>query len=348
MVPEDRGVLMNNVRSRFKWWVLKDYTRYKSIERCYRLFSRTSAAEPYPTDLNVELTSVCNSKCSFCTHETLIRNRLRSAEHMDFALAKTVLERLRQLVDVQNIPDTAVRLCPVGLGEPLLYPHFFEIVRYARELFPRAFLHINTNALILDEERATRLIECGLDQVIISLCYDDRDLYRERMGLDRYEHTARNIRNFLSLKGNRLPRAVIHIFDVPENRPNFTRFVERWAPLLGTRDFVGLYTYVPLVSGAIPGAQPYPCTQLLDLLMVSVDGSVFPCCVGVWRSHKDDLCIGNILDAPESLIEKNRALRERHWRGEYQSCQQCAFLYSDKNKAAYQRQRSRWERAMRA
>lgn len=323
--------------------ILQDHTRYKLLERLYRRVRPHPAPTHYPADLNIELTSVCNAKCVFCTHETLVRGGLKPSKHMSLDFAKTVLDRLRTLTDSLGIPDDAIRLGPVGLGEPLLYPHFAEVVRYARKLFPRAFIHANTNALALKGERAAQLIDCGLDSLIISLCYNTPTLYRERMGVDAYTNVVKNSQDFLRLKADHAPRTIIHIFDVPENRPGFAAFMREWGPQLSRNDFAGLYKYLPLTDWTPKLGVKAPCSQLWNVMMVDVDGFVYPCCIGVWTRKDDDLCLGHISDPPVMLLDKVETIRQRHIIGDFGICQGCGSLSElrEENRVAYEQVKRR-------
>src|SRR5512140_2339035 len=109
--------------TRLARFVLEDYHRYRLLEGLYRTVSRGPVPGAYPTDLNVELTSACNAKCDFCTHDRLVSQRIRPSKHMDLSFAESVLAKLRVLVDGLGIPEDGIRFGPVGLGEPLLYPN---------------------------------------------------------------------------------------------------------------------------------------------------------------------------------------------------------------------------------
>jgi MoaA/NifB/PqqE/SkfB family radical SAM enzyme len=318
--------------------VLQNYSRYKLLERLYRRARPASVPARYPTDLNIELTSVCNAKCVFCTHETLVRGGLKLSKHMSLDFAKMVLDRLRALTESLGIPDHEIRLGPVGLGEPLLFPHFAEVVRYARELFPRAFIHANTNCLSLKGDRAAQLIDSGLDGLILSLCYNTPELYKERMGVDAYATVVKNIEAFLKFKSNRAPRTIIHIFDAPENVPGFPAFMQHWGARLNQNDFAGLYKYLPLTDWTPKPGVKSPCSQLWNVMMVDVDGFVYPCCIGVWTRKDDDLCLGHISDAPNVLLDQVRAIRARHIAGDFGICDGCGSLSElrEENRIAYE------------
>ena len=123
---------------------------------------------PYhPVKIYFELTRYCNFHCDFCP----IRVSHRENQHMDFALYQ------------RGIDDIAAhRLTPtVGfhvLGEPMLSPHLYEAIVYARSR--GLSTEMSTNGSMLTPANTRRLIEAGLDSLAISVQVLDEDEHRSR------------------------------------------------------------------------------------------------------------------------------------------------------------------------
>jgi len=328
---------------RIKYAVLSHYRCYKVLERWYRRLAPGPSGKYYPTLLGIELTTLCNSKCRFCTHDTLVHSGQRKAGHMPLAFANQVLERLRELVRLQGVPERAVHFSPTGLGSPLLYPHLFDVIDRARQLFPKAHIRFSSNGIELTGEVVDRLIGSAVDSNVFSLCYNDPGTYFREMGVDKYGVVRENLENYLRRKGDRGPRAIIHIFDVPENREAFPAFIRQWAPLLGKGDFAGLYGYLALTDRSPRAGVRYPCSQLWNVLMVDLEGYVFPCCLGTWRERDDDLCLGRIGDDFAALLARLAEVRARHMAGDYRGCAECAYLSAggDENRRHFARLKRR-------
>jgi len=64
-------------------------------------------------------------------------------------------------------PDAARTVAFMGLGEPLLHPRFFDMVRLAKRRGLR--VEVTTNALLLDRPLAEELAAVGLDQLVVSI-----------------------------------------------------------------------------------------------------------------------------------------------------------------------------------
>ena len=281
-------------------------------------------------DLNIEITTVCNSKCRFCTHETLIKDGTKQSRHMDFSKVSQAIDRLKDITIGRGIRDEMIRFSPVGLGEPLLHPEFFDIIEYSRGSFPSAHLHANTNCISLREKNIVGLIKSDLDEIRLSLCFNDADTYKEWCGVDKYDRVVENIRNFLRTKKNRKPNATIHIFTRFLNRREFSRFAGMWTPYLNDNDSLLIQTFLPVTEWEKKVSTLYPCNQLWSVMMVDIDGFVFPCCLGVWTKKDENLCLGHITEDPLDLLRKINEIRRRHIDGDYRICESCAYRAEEK------------------
>src|SRR4051812_13912053 len=78
-----------------------------------------SALKPQPDSLYIEVTKNCNEKCSMCprTHHWPDRRDNLSFEHFTHIVAQA-----------PGLNRTVLH----GLGEPLLNPHLFAMVRYLK------------------------------------------------------------------------------------------------------------------------------------------------------------------------------------------------------------------------
>jgi len=109
-----------------------------------------------PNKVYFEVTNACNFHCDFCP----IGVSQRPKQHMPLALYQKGIDEIA----AEGITDT------VGfhvLGEPLLYPHIYEAICYARQRGLRT--ELTTNGSLLTEERVQRLIASGLDLLSVSV-----------------------------------------------------------------------------------------------------------------------------------------------------------------------------------
>ena len=119
--------------------------KYENLKRCGSSvgLAQTPPLNETPVEIQLELTTHCNLQCTMCPRTLFETKRM----HM----SRDVLHKAYEL-----FPD-AVRLIPFGLGEPLLYPYFWELIETAkRHDVPVCF---NTNGTVLTPQRARRLVD---------------------------------------------------------------------------------------------------------------------------------------------------------------------------------------------
>ena len=106
-------------------------------------------------DLNFEPTSKCNLNCLYCGREQLILNGIRDAGDMSYDLLENIVEQYSEIA--KEHPGDRIKLSPVGLGEPLLYPRFFDAIKLIREKFGKCHIHINTNGILLNQDNIDKI-----------------------------------------------------------------------------------------------------------------------------------------------------------------------------------------------
>jgi len=112
-----------------------------------------TAARPARAD--IEPTTVCNFRCPHCPTTGGVPGFVR--RHMSLPEFTSVLDQL----------PTVYRIKLVGLGEPLLNPDFFAMVREAARRRVRVLT--TTNGSLLDKERRRELLTCGLTHLNVSV-----------------------------------------------------------------------------------------------------------------------------------------------------------------------------------
>lgn len=116
------------------------------------------ALREYPSRLFVETTTRCNLKCRMCMKQT----------------AGSCI------VDGDMPPDIFAALAPAfphiealilnGIGEPLLHPRLEQYIQQAKPLMPTgSWVGFQSNGLLVNETRASSLIQAGLDRICLSV-----------------------------------------------------------------------------------------------------------------------------------------------------------------------------------
>lgn len=277
--------------------------------------------------IQLEVTTKCNSHCSFCPRDEVIKSGRRKIEDITLeAFSDTVqaLKESRYEFDWISIS---------GLGEPLLYPDLIEAIRIIKHNFPDTLLKMNTNALSLIPRR---LIDSGLDRLVCSLNVAYRGDFEEFKRIN-YDKVETNIRYFLASKGNHAPETLIRVNAFDINLPHIKKTREYWKKYLNENDhfamgrfsnWAGKIDRHKFVAHDVTEAR-HVC-KFLDnerAIAINLDGSVFPCCVAIAETSESPLYLGNIhRNSLKEIYEspKMRHLIETHQIGEYIGpCKNC-------------------------
>lgn len=119
-----------------------------------------------PYVIYIDPSDKCNFQCKFCPtgdHELMHSTPRRGHGLMDFGLYRRLIDDICLFQD----PVRVIRLYKDG--EPLLNPHFPDMVRYAKESGCCERVDTTTNAALLTPELSRRIIDAGLDRLNISV-----------------------------------------------------------------------------------------------------------------------------------------------------------------------------------
>lgn len=158
------------------------------------------------TKIYIEPTIACNLDCITC-----FRNAWHEADgKMSEATFQAIFEGLKQL---DPIPDVYFG----GIGEPLFHPRTLEWVKQVKTLGVK--VELITNATMLNEKIARKVIDSGLDVLWVSLDGATPETYADiRIGAE-LSHILENLRKFNSMrKGGHFPHPELGIAFVAMKR----------------------------------------------------------------------------------------------------------------------------------
>jgi MoaA/NifB/PqqE/SkfB family radical SAM enzyme len=296
-----------------------------------------------PVMLQIEVTSRCNYKCSYC----IVHNDSGSDPHVDMGM-----EVFRRILD--RFPKTFY-LQLQGQGEPLLHPELAEMVRIAEE--QRRFVGIVTNGSLWSEAATRELLDGGVDMVAFSLdlCMP-QEMERLRKGM-RVERVIENLERVICLRNEIRPATAVGVSAVLlrrvyEEEAALRRAVE-WLDGLGI-DFLmvdplaGTESYRTRYPGPVLGERiealgslrllPFPtrcavydapemntfgghCMWPWMAAYINYDGSIARC------SNAHRITVGHIDDDDPLNLEAHVAMREDFHRGAIpEGCEGCQYL----------------------
>jgi MoaA/NifB/PqqE/SkfB family radical SAM enzyme len=149
------------------------------------LIRRFPQLAPYPRYVEIEVTTVCNRRCTICEH-TYWKDQ--EERHLTFKEFKHIVDQFPNL--------TWTNL--TGEGSSFLNKDYLKMIRYLKSKSVPVFLVDHFD--YMDEDTAKQLIEMGVEGVYISIDGATRETYEAiRVGC-RFERVLQNIRRFLELK----------------------------------------------------------------------------------------------------------------------------------------------------
>ena len=136
---------------------------------------------PFPRQIQVETSNICNHSCSFCAYTKMGRKK----GHMDKGLFKRL---------VKEAYDCGAREIGLFAGaEPLTCKWLDEYIEYSVSL-GYEYTYISTNGALGNPEKYKRLLDAGLNSIKFSVNAGNRSSYKRVHGRDDFEKVIENIR----------------------------------------------------------------------------------------------------------------------------------------------------------
>lgn len=294
--------------------------KLSQVRNRFRLMSgyvaRRSDVQSYPMTLIVENTGKCNLKCPMCPRELVDY----PAEDFDFTLFKRIIDEVKS--------DTEL-IFPWGLGEPLINPDIFKMIRYCRDA--GLYTVVSTNATLLNEERSRLLLEARLNNLIIAFDGTTPDVYETYRKNANFEKVRGNILRFLEIKREMEAHTfvVLQMVRLPGNAHQVDDFRRMWSipgvDEVRIKEDEVIIPGVALEERANHDRRRHPCYQLWQgPVHINYQGDFRPCC-HMYNTEP----VGNVSETSVFQLwnsEKMKALRSAHLKGDlssYPDCDDC-------------------------
>jgi radical SAM protein with 4Fe4S-binding SPASM domain len=141
-----------------------------------------------PVFIQIEPTNICNLACELCPvgNNTLNRDR-----------GNMGMREFKNLIN-ENYKSLGY-IVLYNLGEPFLNDNIFDMISFA--VSKRIYVKISTNGFFTSRDIMPRIIDSGLDELLISLDFNDRHTYFEFKNKDVFMEIGENINTLLKLRG---------------------------------------------------------------------------------------------------------------------------------------------------
>lgn len=272
----------------------------------------------FPVVDQIELTNRCPYSCKMCPR----------TEQMNRPLGDMSLDLLESIV--KQISGHQEYVALHHFGESLVYPKLPSAILLASRQGVRTGISCNPPSLV--PALASRLLESGISNIVLSLDSLDSEIYKEIRGSAAQLQAAdANIRELVRRRdaGNYSTCITLQMINMHANRAEADRFLEYCADVgvdrgvvirLGRWDFDDNYLQV-LGQFTTPGHTGY-CTRPWNSIVVLWDGRVVPCC----HDYNGFTVLGDLRSQTISEVWLSSAAEQFRLRNQnYQLCTQCAF-----------------------
>lgn len=255
-----------------------------------------------PYVLAVDPSSLCNLRCLWCPsgHEELINQAVgRKQKIMDMALFRKIIEQSGEFSQQIRV----LRLYKEG--EPLVNPHFPEMVAHAKKSGYVKRVDTTSNGVLLNKHLNREIVEAGLDQINISvngitseqmmkntkreIDFDEyveniRDLYLHRGNCTVY---VKSIKDILTMDEQ---QKFLDIFSPISDRIFLERLAQPW-PRFDAMDSGYACENIGNYGQAVENRKV--CPYLFYVMVINADGTVSTC-IGDWNHTQ---IIGDLKDS---------------------------------------------------
>lgn len=251
-----------------------------------------------------EVITKCNSRCSFCAAS--LGNDPRELKTMPFDLFRKVIAEMAEM-------NFTGRVAFHVNNDPLCFNGLEKFVAHARRSLPGCRLQIMTNGIALSPRRGRRLLECGVDEMVV-------DFYRRRPGEKLYPNLVR-FRDQVIPEMYPVRRGKVH--HTTDGSRSF-RFDIHYRRMTEVRWNRGGSAPNKTAAHRAAGFCQFPFTQF----NITTDGRVSKCCADFrFADVMGDVSRQGVMDVWNSAAF--RAARGRLWAGDRQAlaiCRECDFF----------------------
>lgn len=168
---------------------------------------------PYPSYVEIEVTTVCNKKCIFCEHT-----------HWNEKQENVTLEQFKRMVD--QFP-TLRWINVTGEGDPFLNKDFIKMLEYLKQKHVTTYFTDSFDMVTPDISK--KLVDIGIDGIYISMDAATKETYDKiKVGCD-FDRSVNNIKSLIDYKnkvGSPLPELCFRYVMTSLNYKESPKFIE--------------------------------------------------------------------------------------------------------------------------
>ncbi|MFA5090971.1 MAG: radical SAM/SPASM domain-containing protein [Candidatus Omnitrophota bacterium] len=243
-----------------------------------------------PFLLQLEPTNRCNLNCALCL--TGLKKLKRPEADISFSQFSRIIDHLE---------GSLVYLVLYNLGESLLHPQIYDMIAYAKK--KNIFVRLSTNGEFTRESDIPDIINCGLDELVVSLDFITADTYNKYKRSRSFQKVLDNIQALMKIRrSNCKPFINVQLLLVRENEGLIREFYDLAARLGADKALLKKarvnFPQVQPDKSILPRRQRYirecykdnykrtGCCRPWFSTVVLSDCSVVPCCFDMQGAYR--------------------------------------------------------------
>jgi len=220
-----------------------------------------------PEYIKIETTNACNAKCVYCPRDKMTRPIGSMGTSLFSQIIDEVVDWGISTIHLQNY------------GEPLIDPYIIDRIRYSKQKGVK-YITLFTNAALLNNSMAIKLIDAGLDEFNISIDPGTKEMHNNIRCNLSYEEIVGNIGNLINLrKSNKLfrPKIILSSNIYHGNKNDVINFIDRWKEVVDEIHLQDVHNWA--LKDSENHRHRFPCQRLWLTFTILWDGRVSICCV---------------------------------------------------------------------
>lgn len=277
--------------------------------------------QTFPTSMKLEMSGICNHKCSYCVVPTLKDAPKFMPEGVFY----------RSLSQAEEIGIKEIGL--FHMGEGTLHPKFCNLLENISSKF-NVFLTTNGTQL----NQLEYCIEYGIKSLKFSLNGYNREIHKQVTGVDTFDLIINNLKKIVKYRDELHSPTEISASSIYYNTPEQDKFVEEISKIVDNFYFTEIFNHASKVKNKyielsndpriITSLCQIPCYGLYNLCHIKANGDINLCKWGV----DDEFVIGNILKDNIKDIwfsKKANKIREMSTNYQIETCNRCIGFKND-------------------
>ena len=230
---------------------------------------------PFPHNMLVELTNICNHECIFCAHKKMHRKT-------GYCKKDTMTRIIKEAYEL-GTREIGFYLT----GEPFLCKDLNYYIKLSRDC-GFDYIYITTNGVLANVENVKSAIEAGLSSIKFSINAATRETYKIIHGKDDFDKVVNNIKQIYKMRNNQYKEFPIFasFVVVTANQNEVKKFKEDLGKYFDDMIIVDAYNQggnMPELNDGLLVSEnesiKIPCEMLFNRLHITYEGYLNACCV---------------------------------------------------------------------